>query len=109
MGRGLQLGSIGTLPVVDVSGVLFWVFSAPRCVLSDGYVATVLIVPAQTFCHFSLFSLFSRQRPSVVACVTQVSRTRTWKDEVSPEILDKMDDILRTWLPPVLLARFGLT
>lgn len=41
--------------------------------------------------------------------VAQVSDTRTWRDEVSPEIVDEMDDILRAWLPPVLVARFGLT
>lgn len=33
---------------------------------------------------------------------------RTWKDEVSPEIWDDMDDVLRRWLPPALLARFGV-
>lgn len=33
---------------------------------------------------------------------------RTWKEEVSPEIWDDMDGVLRQWLPPVLLARFGV-
>ncbi|CAN0193391.1 unnamed protein product [Scytosiphon promiscuus] len=38
----------------------------------------------------------------------KASVSRTWRDEVSPEILDNMDDILRTWLPGVLLARFNV-
>ncbi|CAN0125698.1 unnamed protein product [Scytosiphon promiscuus] len=38
----------------------------------------------------------------------EASPNRTWRDEVSPEILDDMDDILRTWLPGVLLARFDV-
>ncbi|CAN0277134.1 unnamed protein product [Ectocarpus fasciculatus] len=37
-----------------------------------------------------------------------VSPTRTWEDEVSPEIREEMDSILRTWLPGVLLARLGI-
>ncbi|CAM9579189.1 unnamed protein product [Scytosiphon promiscuus] len=39
---------------------------------------------------------------------TEVSEARTWKDEVSPEIVDEMNSIVRTWLPPVLLARLGV-
>lgn len=38
----------------------------------------------------------------------EVSTSRTWRDEVSPGIIDDMDDILRTWLPGVLLARLGI-
>lgn len=34
--------------------------------------------------------------------------TRTWHDEVEPETALEMDNILRLWLPPVLLARFGV-
>ncbi|CAM9967721.1 unnamed protein product [Ectocarpus sp. 12 AP-2014] len=37
-----------------------------------------------------------------------VSSNRTWEDEVSPEIREQMDSILRTWLPGVLLARFDV-
>ncbi|CAN0435948.1 unnamed protein product [Ectocarpus sp. 12 AP-2014] len=33
---------------------------------------------------------------------------RTWRDEVSPEIHQEMDLILRKWLPGVLLARYGV-
>lgn len=33
---------------------------------------------------------------------------RQFEDEVSPEILELADDVLRTWLPPVLLERFGV-
>ncbi|CAM9437971.1 unnamed protein product [Ectocarpus fasciculatus] len=36
------------------------------------------------------------------------SATRTWRDEVSPEIRQEMDSILRKWLPGVLLARLGV-
>ncbi|CAM9747273.1 unnamed protein product [Pylaiella littoralis] len=36
------------------------------------------------------------------------SANRTWRDEVSPEILDDIDDVLRRWLPPLLQARFGV-
>ncbi|CAM9643453.1 unnamed protein product [Scytosiphon promiscuus] len=36
------------------------------------------------------------------------SLNRTWKDEVSPEIIDEMNSVLRTWLPGVLLARFDI-
>ncbi|CAN0564963.1 unnamed protein product, partial [Ectocarpus sp. 12 AP-2014] len=36
------------------------------------------------------------------------SPNRTWEDEVSPEIREEMDSILRTWLPGVLLARFDI-
>ncbi|CAN0128844.1 unnamed protein product [Scytosiphon promiscuus] len=38
----------------------------------------------------------------------EVSVNRTWTDEVSPEIREEMDAILRIWLPGVLLARFGV-
>lgn len=38
----------------------------------------------------------------------EASADRTWKEEVSPEIWDDMDSVLRQWLPPVLLARFGV-
>ncbi len=33
---------------------------------------------------------------------------RSYRDEVSPETLLRMDDILRVWLPPVLLEKFGV-
>ncbi|CAM9115087.1 unnamed protein product [Ectocarpus sp. 13 AM-2016] len=36
------------------------------------------------------------------------SDSRTWQDEVSPEIRSDMDSILRKWLPGVLLARYGV-
>ncbi|CAM9643384.1 unnamed protein product [Scytosiphon promiscuus] len=39
----------------------------------------------------------------------KVSETRTWRDEVSPEIIGDMDAILRQWLPGVLLARLGIS
>ncbi|CAN0459262.1 unnamed protein product [Hapterophycus canaliculatus] len=38
----------------------------------------------------------------------EASLSRTWRDEVSPDILEDMDAILRTWLPGVLLARFDV-
>lgn len=34
--------------------------------------------------------------------------TRTFRDELQPESLAFMDDVLRIWLPPVVLNRFGL-
>lgn len=36
------------------------------------------------------------------------AQNRTYKDEVSPETLRAGDDILRTWLPQVLLEKFGV-
>lgn len=36
------------------------------------------------------------------------SGVRRFEDEVSPEFLDFADDVLRAWLPPVLLERFGV-
>ncbi|CAM9204594.1 unnamed protein product [Ectocarpus sp. 13 AM-2016] len=37
-----------------------------------------------------------------------VSSNRSWEDEVSPEIREEMDSIVRTWLPGVLLARLDI-
>lgn len=34
---------------------------------------------------------------------------RRFEDEVSPEIVAIADEVLRTWLPPILLERFGVT
>ncbi|CAN0124123.1 unnamed protein product [Scytosiphon promiscuus] len=36
-------------------------------------------------------------------------KKRTWKDEVGAEVVDVADGIVRSWLPPVLLARWGIT
>lgn len=36
------------------------------------------------------------------------SPTRTWQDEINPEIIPAMDEVLRLWLPPVVLARLGV-
>ena len=36
------------------------------------------------------------------------SGVRRFEDEVSPDVLAAADDVLRTWLPPVLLQRFGV-
>ncbi|CAN0378000.1 unnamed protein product [Ectocarpus fasciculatus] len=36
------------------------------------------------------------------------STNRTFRDELGPDSLSNMDDVLRTWLPPVLLKEFGL-
>lgn len=33
---------------------------------------------------------------------------RTWRDELHSDMEAEMNEILRTWLPPVLLARFGV-
>lgn len=38
----------------------------------------------------------------------EISKSRTWKDEVSPDLLEGMDDMMRLWLPSVLLARWGV-
>ena len=38
----------------------------------------------------------------------QADGVRRFEDEVSPEILAIADDVLRTWLPPALLERFGV-
>lgn len=37
------------------------------------------------------------------------SPNRTWQQEVSPEKRNDMDGVLRQWLSPVLLARFGVS
>lgn len=37
------------------------------------------------------------------------SATRTWKDEVGVEVLEGADEVVRAFLPPVLLARWGVT
>lgn len=34
--------------------------------------------------------------------------TRTFRDELNEVSLEMMDDVLRQWLPPVILARFDL-
>ncbi len=34
--------------------------------------------------------------------------SRTFKDELGPESLAMMDDVVRLWLPPVLVQRFGI-
>lgn len=34
--------------------------------------------------------------------------SRRFEDEVSPEAVEGANDVLRTWLPPVLLERFGV-
>ena len=39
---------------------------------------------------------------------TTVKGPRRFEDEVSSETVDLADDILRTWLPPVLLERLGV-
>lgn len=33
---------------------------------------------------------------------------RSWKDYLNPEILEDVDDVLRQWLSPVILARLGV-
>lgn len=33
---------------------------------------------------------------------------RTFRDELGPGSLSMMDDVMRTWLPPIILGRFGL-
>ena len=33
---------------------------------------------------------------------------RTFRNELSAESLAMMDDVMRTWMPPVLLQRFGI-
>lgn len=38
----------------------------------------------------------------------EISEARTWRDEVSPKIVDEMNSIVRTWLPGVLLARLDI-
>lgn len=34
---------------------------------------------------------------------------RSYEDELSPEIRQKLDDSARVWLPPVLLEKFGIS
>lgn len=34
---------------------------------------------------------------------------RTYRDEVDPALLEKIDEILRVWLPPALLAKLGMS
>lgn len=33
---------------------------------------------------------------------------RTFRDELGPESLAMMDDVMRAWLPPILLKRYGV-
>ena len=33
---------------------------------------------------------------------------RSWEDEISPEVLRRMYEICRVWLPPVLMEKFGI-
>lgn len=39
---------------------------------------------------------------------SQTSGKRTFRDEVSAATVSKMDAMLRVWLPPVLLEKFGI-
>ena len=34
---------------------------------------------------------------------------RKFEDEVAPEVLEIVDEVLRVWLPPVLLEKLGVT
>eukprot|EP00752_Nemacystus_decipiens_P008641 g7715.t1 len=36
-------------------------------------------------------------------------KTRTWEDEVSASLKDRMDDMCRVWLPPVLRETLGIS
>jgi len=38
----------------------------------------------------------------------EATRHRSWKDEISPEVVRKMYEICLVWLPPVLLDKFGI-
>ena len=35
--------------------------------------------------------------------------SRSFRDELGPQSLAMMDDVMRSWLPPVLLQRFGIS
>lgn len=39
----------------------------------------------------------------------KASASRTWVDEVGADVVEGADEILRAFLPPVLLARWGVT
>lgn len=39
----------------------------------------------------------------------KVTPDRSYKDELKPETVEGMDDVLRLWLPPALLARYGVS
>lgn len=39
---------------------------------------------------------------------TKAIRKRSYKDEIKPGTLAQFDPVLRTWLPPVLLARLNV-
>lgn len=41
--------------------------------------------------------------------VAKNATSRSYKDEVRPDTLRVMDDAMRTWLPPVLQTKFGMT
>lgn len=51
---------------------------------------------------------FKEKGPDVHIGGTEPEANRTFRGELSPESLAMMDDVLRTWLPPVLLSRFGV-
>lgn len=39
----------------------------------------------------------------------EASEDRTWVDEVGADVVEGANEILRAFLPPVLLARWGVT
>lgn len=40
--------------------------------------------------------------------VELINATRSYQDDLAQETIDRMDDVVRTWLPPPLLEKFGL-
>ncbi len=38
----------------------------------------------------------------------EATKHRSWKDEVSPEVVGRLYEICLVWLPPVLLDKFGI-
>lgn len=100
--------------------VLFAVILAPR---SDLFFFEELLMD-QVDWHARLFSFFGLNLPfEVISGVAARGETkgsinehpggdnasnRTFRDELTADSLQMMDDVLRTWLPAVLLRRFGL-
>lgn len=53
------------------------------------------------------FPIGLRRRESF-RVAAESSASPSFKDEVSSEVLEQMDEIVRLWLPPELLVRFGI-
>ena len=61
--------------------------------------------------EFDFETLGRNEHPGQEAkgAVEEHTSHQDWKENVPAEILEEIDDILRLWLPPVILARLGIS